>query len=183
MEFRRLAVIKTISSLQSHFLGLYSSGVLQCKMGYFESPKCDTYQLGEQVKFWARLGMMTLESTMAGSEAQDPYDGDIEKALQLLKQCPSYQIDKFHGHCGLRDRLLPCVSVLEKVIRLVGICDQCWQLRRTKAAWKGAQGALIWSPSGFEENFFSKRACLQQHLVVRDMFLSSQKNWTNSSPI
>jgi len=137
---------------------------------------------------------------MAGTEGQDPYGGDIEKALYLLKQCPSYQIDQFHHHCGLRDRILPLLQLFERVLIVerrymtVGICGPCWELHRSNVTWKGAKGALLWSPMGFEETFNSsldpkKRAknselpCLQSHIVVRDMFMSSEKDWTDSSTI
>jgi hypothetical protein len=48
---RREYILETINSLQAHFLRLYTSGERQCKLGYDTSLQCDSFQLGEMVRF------------------------------------------------------------------------------------------------------------------------------------
>lgn len=36
--------------------------------------------------------------------------GDVDQLIGVLRQCPSYQIDKNHTHCGLRTRILPALD-------------------------------------------------------------------------
>jgi hypothetical protein len=186
MEFRRSALLQTIGSLQPYFLSLYMSPAHQCISGYSNTRECDQFQLGEMVKFFARLGTLNLESTLAGLDPEPPSNGDVMKLLGQLRQCPSYQIDSAHSHCGLRDRILPCLEFLSTIILerkdLVGICGECWAQRRTATRWIGAKGPLIWhldralrDISRFKE---SSPSCHESQAAARDLFLANDRQWT-----
>ncbi len=101
---------------------IYSSKERQCKLGYDSSSSCDSFQLGEMVKFLTKKGLLSLVPFQAVSP-EDPeyiwpeaYTGDIELLIGVLRQCPSYQIDHNHGHCGLRTRLLPALDYIKSCI-------------------------------------------------------------------
>ncbi|KAN0098524.1 hypothetical protein V8E51_014187 [Hyaloscypha variabilis] len=115
--YRRTCVLRTIASIQSQFLTIYSSSRdRQCKLGYDSSSACDSFQLGEMVKFLTKKGLLSLipfqsvppeDSEYIWPEA---YSGDVDYLINMLRQCPSYQIDHNHGHCGLRTKLLPALD-------------------------------------------------------------------------
>ncbi|KAF7907382.1 uncharacterized protein EAF01_004969 [Botrytis porri] len=142
LSYRRSRIILTISSLQTHFLSLYTSRTRQCKLGYDSSAACDSFQLGEMVKFMTRKNLLSLIPFQAVSP-DDPgfiwpeaYTGDIEQLVALLRECPSYQIDKNHGHCGLRSKLLPALSYIKDCIDGgIGIKSQFWKTERSNQTW------------------------------------------------
>ena len=185
---RRTAIIRTIASMQTHLLGLYNTGSLQCKLGYGNSMQCDIFQLGETVKFFSKLGLISLHSTMAGSDGTDPFQGDITKAIAVMRQCPSYQIDKHHGHCGLRDKMLPLLDLLESWLPFTGVCSSCWSENKSIVSWREATRPLMWSPSrsivprvGMVKHEDSPSKCLDYQVRVRNVFLANIVNWTNGS--
>ncbi|KAI9745368.1 MAG: hypothetical protein M1835_002604 [Candelina submexicana] len=95
LSYRRECILGTINSLQLHFLQLYTSKARQCKLGYDSSAQCDSFQLGEMVRFFTRMGTIRMRGLIYdASEAAEPYDGDIQQLLENLRQCPSYQIDQ-----------------------------------------------------------------------------------------
>jgi len=87
------------------------------------------------VKFLARKGLLFLVPFQAVN-SDDPnyvwpeaYSGDIEYLIGLLRQCPAYQIDSNHGHCGLRTKILPALDFIKSSIDTgLGV-----KLTRTKA--------------------------------------------------
>lgn len=119
LSYRRACILRTIASIQNQFLQIYSSKERQCKLGYDSSSSCDSFQLGEMVKFLTKKGLLNLVPFQAVSP-DDPeyiwpeaYTGDIDYLIGLLRQCPSYQIDKHHSHCGLRTKLLPALDYIK----------------------------------------------------------------------
>jgi hypothetical protein len=190
LRARRGAVINTLASIQTYFIMLYASGILQCRLGYTSSPSCDMYQLGELTRFFNKLGIISLQSTMAGRTALDPFDGDLDKAIRLLRQVTPYQIDKDHAHCGPRDRLLASLDAVQKALPGVAVCIACWEKHRQATKWKGAKGPLIISPlssetrrslgglGGLDGRVESgSQACAGVHNRVRDLFLAGEKVW------
>lgn len=186
---RREYVLETIESLQSHFLKLYSSTERQCKLGYDTSLQCDSYQLGEMIRFFQRIGTLRLEGTLSTKDGIDAYSGDIERLLDALHGCPSYQIDRNHSHCGLRTRLIPILEALDQLIRSskvigVGICGECWQKHRAEYAWSLAKRPISWSRrklAGLTGNMIAEpgsAACLARHLKVREMFMATERDWS-----
>lgn len=197
MIYRRECVLETINSLQSHFLKLYTSGERQCKLGYDTSVQCDSFQLGEMVRFFIRLGTLRLQGTIYDVEQPPHYSGDIDRLLESLRQCPSYQLDKNHSHCGLRARLIPLLDLIQNQLGLdsrnvdVGLCAECWNNHRARYAWSEAKRPLLWTrtrllsrtiPSIAPKEKTGRRpsqsSCLARHVVVRDMFTAVERDWT-----
>ncbi|KAF8866882.1 hypothetical protein BDZ45DRAFT_734910 [Acephala macrosclerotiorum] len=122
LAYRRTCVLRTIVSIQTQYLLIYTSKDRQCKLGYDSSGSCDSFQLGEMVKFLTKKGLLSLVPFQAVSPEDpeyiwpDAYTGDIEYLIGVLRQCPSYQIDHNHGHCGLRTRLLPTLDYIKSCI-------------------------------------------------------------------
>ncbi|EGC44166.1 conserved hypothetical protein [Histoplasma capsulatum var. duboisii H88] len=158
LRFRHQSILDTITDLQSHFLRAYgalppespqitdpSTSVLllkppqpatrlQCRRMYENSRACDSFHLGEIIRFFStRAKTLHLESTLSsqmydsdsGGEAEEhitrssnspqppsPPPTNISNILSSLRQCPEYQIDPNHAGCGLRRRLLPALDCL-----------------------------------------------------------------------
>ncbi|KAF2247115.1 hypothetical protein BU26DRAFT_566113 [Trematosphaeria pertusa] len=193
---RRECILETINSLQSHFLKLYTSGERQCKLGYDTSVQCDSFQLGEMVRFFTKLSTLRLQGTIYDNTEPTYYSGDIDRLLESLRQCSSYQIDRNHSHCGLRVRLIPLLDLIQNQLSLdtgsldIGICAECWNYHRSLYAWSSAKRPVLWahpksltgmrtlaSPyiRGHQRNSSS---CLNRHILVRDMFMAVERDWT-----
>ncbi|KAF2119958.1 hypothetical protein BDV96DRAFT_610110 [Lophiotrema nucula] len=182
---RRECILDTINSLQSHFLKLYTSGERQCKLGYDSSPQCDSFQLGEAIRFFTRLGTLRLQGTIYDNTEPSYYNGDISRLLESLRQSPSYQIDRNHAHCGLRSRFIPLLDLLQNYLFLeassleIGICNDCWKKHRDVYPWSSAKGPMLWSPVKSCDEFTGMpRGCLARHLIIRDIFMAVERNWT-----
>lgn len=124
ISYRRACVLRTIASIQNQFLSLYSSRELQCRLGYGSSASCDSFQLGEMVKFLSRKRLLFLISFQPAvfedySESfnwPEAYTGNIDTLITILRQCPSYQLDENHNHCGLRSQLLPALDYIKSCL-------------------------------------------------------------------
>lgn len=174
---RREYVLETLSSIQKHFIALYTSRQPQCRLGYGSSPNCDSYQLGEIIRFLSRKDLLRVESTFAADpEASlEPYAGDIDEIIAKLKECPSYQIDHNHSHCGLRTRLMPILdSLLPR--NSVWICLECWRTEKSKESWLESPQGAKWEwhkkpPSG------AGSGC-QAHREAKAMYTAATREWT-----
>lgn len=186
---RREYVLETIQSVQSHFLALYTSRERQCKLGYDSSAECDSYQLGQMVRFFKKAGTLSLSGSIIPAAAEDeaaeqPYQGDVADLIESLRQCPEYQIDKNHGHCGLRTRLMPLLDLIEYSITEVGVCALCWQECRHEYAWSRVKRPLIWkrdsAGASMLRHYKTQQAQrhLSKHLDTRDMFMAKDRLWT-----
>lgn len=175
LELRRACVLETIQSLQLHFLALYSSRERQCKLGYDSSAQCDSFQLGEMMRFFTRIGTLRFRGTILDTEEPPaPYDGDIYALLESLRQVPEYQIDKFHSHCGIRTKIVPLLNVLEECLQCVGICSDCWQEHRPQYAWIEMNRPLLWK----RQAFLRPQAHGNGHAEVRAMFTATERDWS-----
>ncbi|OJD23144.1 hypothetical protein ACJ73_05505 [Blastomyces percursus] len=177
LRFRHESILDTITDLQSHFLRAYGallpesphpaqitdpstsafppqppqhSTRLQCRRMYENSRACDSFHLGEIIRFFTtRAKTLHLESTLPShmhdsgdSEGENeghatnnttnstqppPPPTNIATLLASLRQCPEYQIDPNHIGCGLRRRLLPALDCLASFTtnstNAVGICS------------------------------------------------------------
>ncbi|KAF2437942.1 hypothetical protein P171DRAFT_526698 [Karstenula rhodostoma CBS 690.94] len=188
---RREYILEAINSLQSHFLKLYTSGERQCKLGYDTSIQCDSFQLGEMVRFFIRLGTLRLQGTIYDNTEPTYHTGDVERLLESLRQCSSYQVDRNHAHCGLRTRLLPLVDLIQNQLCLdttsldVGLCLECWNNHRDTYAWSAAKRPVLWaqprSLTGsrmLQGHQRTPSSCLHRHVVVRDLFMATERDWT-----
>ncbi|KAF2995270.1 hypothetical protein E8E13_004115 [Curvularia kusanoi] len=195
---RREYVLETINSLQAHFLKLYTSGDRQCKLGYDTSLQCDSFQLGEMIRFFTKVDTLRMQGKIYDSTEPTYYQGDIERLLSTLRQTPSYQINSNHAHCGLRVRIMPLLDMLQDYLNQnsgnsdVGICGDCWSALRSEYAWSVAKRPIIWTvprhlgtPRASTPNGAAKRqhnspgGCLGRHLQVRDLFMAVERNWTD----
>lgn len=120
--------------MQTHFLELYSSKQPQCKLGYDSSPQCDSFQLGEMVRFFTRKGTLHMQSTFGIVHDPLPYTGRLSELLATLRQLPPYQIDHNHVHCGPRSRLLPALDCIRPHLQ-TAICLRCWKQNRSEESW------------------------------------------------
>lgn len=124
-----------------HFIELYTSRTRQCALGYDSSGACDSFQLGEMIKFLSKKGLLFLIpfQTVAPEDPEylwpEAYTGDIDNLIGLLRQCPPYQIDKNHHHCGLRVRILPALDYIKDCFDAIGINPMRWKTDRATQTW------------------------------------------------
>ncbi|KAK5163510.1 uncharacterized protein LTR77_010692 [Saxophila tyrrhenica] len=174
LVYRRECMLETIQSLQSHFLALYSSRERQCKLGYDSSAQCDSFQLGEMVRFFTRIGTVQLQGTLIDvADPPEPHAGDLINLLDTLRQVPEYQIDKFHSHCGIRTRLVPMLDLLQRAIPHAAVCGECWEANRTDLAWLGAKRPLLWRKG--DSGLYGTG---HRHAGIRDFFTATERQWS-----
>jgi hypothetical protein len=133
LQHRRDCILNTLASVPRHFIRAYSSRTIQCQRGYDSSPACDSFQLGQMLKFLARKDLVYLfdfgPSSLDGlPDSSRLQVGDV---LALLKECPAYQIDKHHTNCGLKTRLEPILQFIEAMLgssQTIGIRLEDWRL-------------------------------------------------------
>lgn len=74
------------------------------------------------IKFLTKKQLLHLVPLQAVSPEDDEYIwpeaymGDVDALIGILRQCPSYQIDKNHTHCGLRSKILPCLDYVKSCV-------------------------------------------------------------------
>jgi hypothetical protein len=192
---RREYILETINSLQAHFLRLYTSGERQCKLGYDTSLQCDSFQLGEMIRFFTKIDTLRLQGKIYDNTEPVYYLGDIDRLLSSLRQTTSYQVDSNHAHCGLRVRLMPLLDYLQGQLSLdasadIGICAECWNKHRPEYAWSLAKRPVLWtSPRQLivpraQANGLRKgpqgthNICMNRHVAVRDLFMAVERHWT-----
>ena len=130
--------------MQRHFLHRYSSKDRQCKLGYDSSAACDSFQLGQMLKFLVSKDLLFLVdfSPVSLDSVPDTSLFHIEDLLSTLKQCPSYQVDKNHTNCGLRTRIDPILDFIRAMLAAsaVSIAHADWKRRRSDVSWEEAAG-------------------------------------------
>ncbi|KAH8728201.1 hypothetical protein GQ44DRAFT_702778 [Phaeosphaeriaceae sp. PMI808] len=198
---RREHILETINSLQAYFLKLYTSGERQCTLGYDTSLQCDSFQLGEMVRFFHKIDTVRMQGKIYDNTEPTYYLGDIDRLLLSLRQCSNYQIDSNHAHCGLRARILPLLDLVHNQLKFdsvsldIGICSECWENHRSAYAWMLAKRPLLWThPRSFVEtrNYRTLAAgmtkkghqrmpssCLSKHVAVRDLFTAVEREWSS----
>jgi hypothetical protein len=194
---RREYILETINSIQAHFLKLYTSGERQCKLGYDTSLQCDSFQLGEMVRFFHKIDTVRLQGKIYDNTEPTYYLGDIDRLLLSMRQCSNYQVDNNHAHCGLRSRLLPMLDLIHNQFSLdtgsldIGICSECWNHHREEYAWSLAKRPVLWAhPRSLTGNRAltagllrkgherTPSSCLSKHVAVRDLFMAVERDWT-----
>lgn len=134
-----------------HVISLYlTTKSRQCKLGYDSSPQCDSFQLGEMTRFFSRIGSLRPQSIIYPSGTSlnpEPHQGNISDLITAMRQCPSYQIDRNHAHCGIRTRLIPALDPIQGLIATeAGICRSCWRDDRGVYRWGENEEVRVWSP-------------------------------------
>ncbi|KAK3651658.1 hypothetical protein LTR56_005466 [Elasticomyces elasticus] len=175
LAYRRECVLETIQSIQSYFLGLYTSRERRCKLGYDSSTQCDSYQLGEMIRFFVRNGTLKLQGGVVDNdESSEQFTGDATVLLESLRQVPEYQIDRHHSHCGIRTQILPLLDLLGECLLRVGICGDCWTDSRAQYAWMDAKKPLLWKRQAFS---LRGQGHANHHADLRAMFTATDRDW------
>ncbi|RYP66263.1 hypothetical protein DL771_007915 [Monosporascus sp. 5C6A] len=200
LQYRRHCILNTIASIQRHFLSLYASrnGGRQCKLGYDSSAACDSYQLGEMLKFLTHKNLLFLVDFSPRSLFDAVPDCALVPVVEnggllaALRQCPGYQVDKHHSNCGLRTRLLPILDFVQGLLSAgsVPIAAPAWRRDRAAAAWMPPEtddggAARDSEPRPFR---FTRLMLGDQRLrfenalgadkFAREVFTASSWNWT-----
>ncbi|PTB67555.1 hypothetical protein BBK36DRAFT_1135068 [Trichoderma citrinoviride] len=194
LQYRRQCVLNTIASAQRHFLDLYCSKERQCKLGYDSSVACDSFQLGQMVKFLTSKNLLFLvDYTPASLErVPDAATVNIDDLLATLKQCPNYQVDKNHTNCGLRTRLEPIVDYIRAMLSASGtsIAHADWKKRRSEVSWtmlRDGQGTgdthedsrtFVFTRSVANDQRLRYENAMYTDRLSRSLFTASSWDWT-----
>lgn len=139
LQLRRECILNTISSIQTHFIALYSSRDRQCKMGYDSSAACDSFQFGQMIKFFLSKNLLYMVDYSPASvdKLSDTSLFHVDDLLATLKQCPNYQVDKHHMNCGLRMRIDPILDYVKTMLaaNVVSLSQADWKKRRGDVSW------------------------------------------------
>lgn len=139
LQYRRECILNTVASVQQHFLQLYSSRDRQCKLGYESSASCDSFQLGQLLRFLLsrKLSFLVDFSPMSLDTVPDTSMLDIEELLVTLRQMPAYQVDKHHTNCGPRIRFEPVLEYIRAMLstNIISIPLADWKKRRMDVSW------------------------------------------------
>ncbi|KAM0239232.1 hypothetical protein ACHAPO_003203 [Fusarium lateritium] len=165
LRHRRECILNTVSSVQRHFLALFSSRERQCKLGP------------------ASLNMVP-DTAMI----------EIEELLSTLQQCPSYQVDKHHTNCGLRTRLEPILIYLRSMLsaNVIAIPYADWKRRPTEISWLAEKEHGADDRDSAPKKFqFTRAIANDQRLryegalyvdkMAKAMFLADEWDWTPES--
>lgn len=187
IALRRRCVLDTVQSIYQHFLTLYSSGrVQQCRLGYNTSPECDMYQFGQMTRFLQKIDAVRLTPTLVDREheprgaSESDYEvaGDVNLFIDTLRACPAYQLD-YHTHCGLRNRLLPALDLLQTWLSDVGVCLDCWTADKGAYSWTRAKIPLHVTPKprkGGAISHVDKHGAF--HDETRELFMARDRAWS-----
>ena len=176
-------ILATIGSVQGFFVNRYVSGQRQCRLGYDSSPQCDSFQLGEIIRFFTRKGTLSLQSMIISNQNSQFYEGSIERLLEALRECPSYQLDSYHSHCGIRSsNFMPALRHLQWMCSLpnqIGICLLCWQKSRSEHSWRliPAGGSWQYKLAMAHEKSYERRVGEHDHAIGKRLFTAAEHNW------
>lgn len=150
LHHRRALLLQTLASIPAHFLHLYTvrtrGGLRQCKLGYDSSSACDSFQLGEMVKFLVSknlLSLTTFSPVGDGEAIKDFAAVDVHSILAALKQCQNYQVDRNHTNCGLRTRVMPILEYVGTMLsaNVVQVPAAGWRKDRNGTSWQKQTGS------------------------------------------
>ncbi|KAH7272159.1 hypothetical protein MRS44_002665 [Fusarium solani] len=195
LRFRRECILNTIASVQRHFLALFSSRERQCKLGYDSSAACDSFQLGQMLKFLVGKNLLFLVDYSPASLNTVPDTAmiEIEELLSTLQQCPSYQVDKHHTNCGLRVRLEPIVGYMRSMLsaNVVPISYASWKKQRAETSWVPLQDQASNNDVPPKKFAFTRALANDQRLrhegafyvdrMAKAMFTAEEWDWTPES--
>lgn len=180
LAYRRQLALETIQSLQQHHIALFTSRERQCRLGYENSAQCDSFQLGEMIRFFtSRAQTLSILGTITGEEhCPEPYEGSLYVLLDTLKQIPEYQIDRYHTHCGIRTHFVPLVGLIETALPKVGVCAECWQESGKECLWLYRRRPVLWKRSvgGFTGGRIGHGAGRAR---MGEMFAATQREWSD----
>ncbi|ETS77583.1 hypothetical protein PFICI_11457 [Pestalotiopsis fici W106-1] len=192
LQYRRECVLNSIASIPRHFFSLYISRTRQCKLGYDSSAACDSYQLGETIKFLSTKNLFFLVDFSPSSLnlIADTSLLQVDTILATLRQCPGYQIDKHHTNCGLRTRMIPILDFIKALLSTssLPLSRLSWRNDRKRAAWLPSEEDMegITStdrPFHFTRGMQSDQRLRFEHAMgaekfARDVFTATSWNWS-----
>ncbi|KAI9750901.1 MAG: hypothetical protein M1815_001512 [Lichina confinis] len=181
LQARRELILETVNSLVVDFLGPYTSKQRQCSLGYSNSAECDSFQLGEAIRFLSRIGTVQVQGLIYDTHVGEPTARSISEIISTLRQVPSYQIDQHHSHCGLRTKLTPPLQFLQFVLDYgVGVCRDCWKHDRPNSRWSNAAAAGKWTMPHVWSDWFPTgrpRSCKEHEAKIKALFTASARQW------
>lgn len=193
LRYRRECILNTVASVQRHFLALFSSRERQCKLGYDSSSACDSFQLGQMLKFLVNKNLLFLVDYSPASldSLTDTAMMDIEEILLALNQCPNYQVDNHHTNCGLRVRLEPILGYFRSMLSpgVVSIPYAGWKKRPDDVSWashkedgQGVNGdstrKFLFTRAIANDQRLRHEGALHADKLARTMFTAEAWNWT-----
>lgn len=193
LQYRRECILNTVASVQRHFLDLYSSRDRQCKLGYDSSAACDSFQLGQMLKFLLSKNLIFLVdfSPVSFESVPDTSMLELEELLTTLKQCPNYQVDKHHTNCGLRIRIDPIMDYIRSMLsaNVVSIAHADWKKRRVDVSWVvSRENALVGDDNAAKKFEFTRSLANDQRFryegaiyadrMAKSLFTAQQWDWT-----
>ncbi len=151
-------------------------------MFYDSSVACDSFQLGEMIKFFGSKDIFQFVSPIyvpEDFEYPEPYSGDIDSLIGELRKCPSWQYDKNHAHCGLRTRLIPALDYIQSILgQGVGIDWKSWKRDRLAATWEGGGEKGPRLTRSVMGNARLKVQGLMGSKMARELFTGVKWDWT-----
>jgi len=173
---RREYILDMLQASTGQIVALYNSRERQCRLGYDSSAACDSFQLGEAIKFLSRSGILQVKGMLfdAGAAA-GAYEGDIFTLIDSLRQAPEYQIDRNHTHCGIRGRLISMLDMVLDALHHIGICAECWITSRQDHAWADSKPALHWQSQSYRSRGLAHK---DLHAQVKAMFTATNRDWS-----
>ncbi|KAL7922936.1 hypothetical protein ACQKWADRAFT_290752 [Trichoderma austrokoningii] len=192
LKYRRECVLNTIASVQRHFLNLYCSKERQCKLGYDSSGACDSFQLGQMIKFLVSKNLLFLVDYTSPSLEAVP-DGamiNLDDLLTTLKECPNYQIDKHHTNCGLKIRMDPIIDYIRTMLSASGtsIAHADWKKRRSEVSWTQLRDRRLREDEEETKFVFTRAVASDQRLryeaamytdrLSKGLFTANSWDWT-----
>lgn len=190
LQYRRECILNTVASVQRHFLNLYSSRDRQCKLGYDSSAACDSFQLGQMLKFLLskNLAFLVDFSPVSLESVPDTAMLDIEELLSTLKQCPNYQVDKHHTNCGLRIRIEPIIDYIRAMLSagVTTISHADWKKRRVEISWvvlasqleEDTDRAFVFTRAIATDQRLRFEGALYADRMAKKLFTAETWNWT-----
>lgn len=119
---------------------------------------------------------------MEEDEFPEPYHGDVEGLIKDLRQCPSWQYDQNHAHCGLRTRLIPALDYIQAMLNQgVSIDWKQWKRDQIAASWESEEPKPFVLVKGAENAVGDPRLSLKEILatpVGRQCFTARSWDWT-----
>ncbi|KAI4150049.1 MAG: hypothetical protein LQ340_004290 [Diploschistes diacapsis] len=141
---RRHYILRTLASIPQSLLRPYLSNprvIPNCKLGYDTSPHCDSFQLGEALRFLVRKSLLSsnLHLTIT-PDALEPlqHTGRLTALIKSMKEMPNHQLNAHHHHCGIRGLLVNRLNGIESFLAWegqAGLCVRCWKDKTPGSSW------------------------------------------------
>lgn len=163
--------------MQDYVLGpyLHNFDKPQCRLGYDTSWQCDSFQLGQTIRYLTRKGALSVHGTFAPVPDAPQYADSIEGLLTVLRQCPTYQLDN-HSHCGPRAKFEPVLRSITPALMQIGICLHCWKRNRAEDSWRENPAGGKWY-LGMPRLKALHGQC-HDHRTAKALCTAEERDWT-----